>query len=259
MTFGNCHPTDRVSPALQILQILKGFDLKSFGFGSQEHIHYFTEAKKLAFEDRARYYADPDFSEIPLSRLLSDEYADQRRKLIKSRAARRYDGGLPQLEHGDTIYLTTADADRNMVSLIQSNYRGFGSGICPADLGFCLQDRGQLFDLQPGNMNSYAPGKRPFHTIIPAFITKDRKPFMSFGVMGGATQPQGHAQILMNIVDFEMPSRDRGPNTQQPVHLFWIPKRPGTRCFLGQSRSPDIRRRLRWCSRPGGLASSNPE
>ncbi len=203
-------PNGQGIAALQILQILKGFDLKSFGFGSQEHIHYFTEAKKLAFEDRARYYADPDFSEIPLSRLLSDEYADQRRKLIKSRAARRYDGGLPQLEHGDTIYLTTADADRNMVSLIQSNYRGFGSGICPADLGFCLQDRGQLFDLQPGNMNSYAPGKRPFHTIIPAFITKDRKPFMSFGVMGGATQPQGHAQILMNIVDFGMNIQEAG-------------------------------------------------
>lgn len=203
-------PNGQGIAALQMLQILKGFDLKKFGFGSPEHIHYFVEAKKLAFEDRARYYADPDFAKIPVEKLISAEYADERRKLIRSRAARKYDGGLPQLEHGDTIYLTTADQDRNMVSLIQSNYRGFGSGICPADLGFCLQDRGELFDLTPGRFNSYAPGKRPFHTIIPAFVTKDGQPFMSFGVMGGATQPQGHAQIMINMIDFGMNIQEAG-------------------------------------------------
>lgn len=203
-------PNGQGIAALQILQILKGYELKKFGFGSPEHIHYFVEAKKLAFEDRARYYADPDFAKIPVERLISEEYAAERRKLIRNRAARKYDGGLKQLEHGDTIYLTTADKDRNMVSLIQSNYRGFGSGICPADLGFCLQDRGELFDLTPGRFNSYEPGKRPFHTIIPAFVTKDGKPFMSFGVMGGATQPQGHAQIMINMIDFEMNLQEAG-------------------------------------------------
>lgn len=203
-------PNGQGIAALQMLQILKAYDFRKFGFGSEEHIHYFVEAKKLAFEDRARYYADPDFANIPVRKLISDEYAAERRKLIRRSAARKYDGGLKQLEHGDTIYLTTADADRNMVSLIQSNYRGFGSGICPADLGFCLQDRGQLFDLTPGRFNSYAPGKRPFHTIIPAFITKDGKPLMSFGVMGGATQPQGHVQIVMNLVDFDMNIQEAG-------------------------------------------------
>ena len=203
-------PNGQGIAALQILQVLKGYDLKSFGFGSEKHVHYFVEAKKLAFEDRARYYADPEFAKIPVQELISDEYADQRRKLIGHRAARRYDGGLKQLEHGDTIYLTTADSERNMVSLIQSNYRGFGSGICPAGLGFCLQDRGELFDLTPGRFNSYAPGKRPFHTIIPAFITKDGKPWMSFGVMGGATQPQGHAQVMINLFDFGMNIQEAG-------------------------------------------------
>lgn len=203
-------PNGQGIAALQILQLLKGYDLAEFGFGSDQHVHYFVESKKLAFEDRARYYADPDFAKIPVEKLISDEYAAERRKLIKSRSARKYDGGLKQLEHGDTIYLTTADKDRNMVSLIQSNYRGFGSGICPADLGFCLQDRGELFDLRPGQFNSYAPGKRPFHTIIPAFVTKDGKPFMSFGVMGGATQPQGHAQIMINMIDFGMNIQEAG-------------------------------------------------
>ena len=203
-------PNGQGIAALQILQLLKAYDLKSFGFGSQEHVHYFVEAKKLAFEDRARYYADPDFAKIPVKQLISEEYANQRRKLIQRRSARKYEGGLKQLEQGDTIYLTTADRDRNMVSLIQSNYRGFGSGICPAELGFCLQDRGELFDLTPGRFNSYAPGKRPFHTIIPAFVTKDGKPFLSFGVMGGATQPQGHAQIMINMVDFGMNVQEAG-------------------------------------------------
>ena len=193
--------------ALQILNILEGYDFSKIQYGSLEHVHKFVEAKKLAFEDRARLYADMEFYPTPVEKLVSKEYAEQRRKLIGASAASRYDVGVTE---GDTIYLTVADKDRNMVSLIQSNYRGMGSGMCPDGLGFCLQDRGELFDLTPDRPNSYAPGKRPFHTIIPAFVTKDGKPFLSFGVMGGATQPQGHAQIVMNIVDFKMNAQEAG-------------------------------------------------
>lgn len=201
-------PNGQGIAALQILGVLKGFDLKAMGYGSADHVHYFTEAKKLAFEDRAKFYADMDFADVPVEQLVSDEYSAKRRKLISPRrSARRYDAGPVE---GDTIYLTVADKDRNMVSLIQSNYRGMGSGMCPTGLGFCLQDRGELFDLTPGRPNSYAPGKRPFHTIIPAFVTKDDKPFLSFGVMGGATQPQGHAQIVINMVDFGMNVQEAG-------------------------------------------------
>lgn len=203
-------PNGQGIAALQILGMLKGFDLKAAGFGSPEHIHWFVEAKKLAFEDRAKYYADPEFSQVPVSGLLADDYLHSRSQLIGRRAANRYDAGNPALKQGDTIYLTVADGSRNMVSLIQSNYRGFGSGLCPDGLGFCLQDRGELFDMTPGRPNSYEPGKRPFHTIIPAFVTKDDQPYLSFGVMGGATQPQGHAQIIMNIVDFEMNCQEAG-------------------------------------------------
>ena len=204
-------PNGQGIAALQILGMLKGFDVRAMGFGSADYVHYFVEAKKLAFEDRARFYADPDFHKLPVAELISDAYSAQRRELIRpDRAANRYEAGNPALETGDTIYLTVADKDRNMVSLIQSNYRGMGSGMCPDGLGFCLQDRGELFDLTPGRFNSYEPGKRPFHTIIPAFVTKDGKPFMSFGVMGGATQPQGHAQIMTNIVDFGMNLQEAG-------------------------------------------------
>ncbi len=204
-------PNGQGIAALQILNILEGFDLKSAGFGSVDHLHYFVEAKKLAFEDRARFYADPDFQQIPVQQLIAKPYAAQRRALIRAdRAMREYPAGNPSLEAGDTIYLTVADADRNLVSLIQSNYRGFGSGLCPDGLGFCLQNRGELFDLTPGRFNTFAPGKRPFHTIIPAFVTRDGKPLISFGVMGGATQPQAHAQIIMNLVDFGMNLQEAG-------------------------------------------------
>ena len=205
-------PNGQGIAALQMLNLLEPFDLRAAGFGSRLHAHLFIEAKKLAFEDRARLYADPEFAAVPVQRLISKEYAAERRKLINPQsAAQTQPPGLPYaVEEGDTIYLTVADSSRNMVSLIQSNYRGFGSGVCPAGLGFSLQDRGEMFDLQPGRMNSYAPRKRPFHTIIPAFVTKDGKPFLSFGVMGGATQPQGHVQILLNIIDFEMNTQEAG-------------------------------------------------
>ena len=205
-------PNGQGIAALQMLNLLEPWDLRGAGFGSRQHAHLFVEAKKLAFEDRARLYADPSFAQVPVERLISKEYAAERSRLMNAeRAALSHPPGLPHaVDEGDTIYLTVADSDRNMVSLIQSNYRGFGSGVCPAGLGFCLQDRGEMFDLQAGRMNSYAPGKRPFHTIIPAFVTKDGRPFLSFGVMGGATQPQGHVQILLNIIDFGMNIQEAG-------------------------------------------------
>lgn len=204
-------PNGQGIAALEILNILEGYDFSRIQFGSAEHLHLFVEAKKLAFEDRARFYADPDFNRIPVADLISKEYAASRRALIDTgHAAARYDAGNPALDDGDTVYLTVADDDGNMVSLIQSNYRGMGSGMCPTGLGFGLQDRGELFDLTPGRFNTYAPRKRPFHTIIPAFITRDGEPLMSFGVMGGSMQPQGHAQIVMNIVDFGMNLQEAG-------------------------------------------------
>ena len=204
-------PNGQGIAALQILNILEGFDIKGMGFGSKEHMHHFLEAKKLAFEDRAKFYADPDFNKIPVKELISKEYAAKRRKLMDSHyAARSFEAGNPVLDGGDTIYLTTADEAGNMVSLIQSNFFGMGSGMTPHGLGFVLQTRGELFNLEEGHFNSYAPHKRPFHTIIPAFITKDGKPFISFGVMGGSLQPQMHAQIVMNIIDFGMDLQEAG-------------------------------------------------
>jgi len=197
--------------ALQMLNILEGFDMSKIKFGSPEHIHLFVEAKKLAFEDRAKFYADPDFAKIPVKQLISKEYAARRRKLIDpTRASATFEAGNPSLEDGDTIYMTVADEAGNMVSLIQSNFLGFGSGMVPDGLGFMLQDRGKLFNLKEGENNTYAPHKRPFHTIIPAFVTKDGKPYLSFGVMGGSFQPLGHVQIIMNMIDFGMNGQEAG-------------------------------------------------
>ena len=202
-------PNGQGIAVLQMLNILEDYDIQSMGFGSEDYMHTFIEAKKLAYEDRAKYYSDMDFNSIPVDQLISKQYADQRRKLIDpKRAARSYPSG--KLKHGDTIYLTVADKDGNMVSLIQSNYLGIGSGMTPTGLGFVLQDRGNLFSLDKNHMNVYEPGKRPFHTIIPAFVTKEGKPFFSFGVMGGAMQPQGHVQILVNIIDFGMNIQEAG-------------------------------------------------
>ncbi|MCC6428869.1 MAG: gamma-glutamyltransferase [Phycisphaerales bacterium] len=211
-------PNGQGIAALQILKILEGYDLKAMGFGSADHVHAFVEAKKLAFEDRARHYADPAFVKTPVATLISGEYAAQRRTLIDmSKSALAVEpGSIPG--GADTIYLTTADKDGMMVSLIQSNYRGMGSGMVPTrssggpdgGLGFMLQDRGEQFALVADHPNALMPGKRPFHTIIPAFITKDGKPWMSFGVMGGAMQPQGHAQIVINLIDFGMGLQQAG-------------------------------------------------
>tara|TARA_Y100000746_G_scaffold97427_1_gene82907 strand:- start:342 stop:2021 length:1680 start_codon:yes stop_codon:yes gene_type:complete len=202
-------PNGQGIAALQMLNILENYNIKDLGFGSAEYIHLFTEAKKIAYEDRALYYADPNFSDIPLKTLISKEYAKERLKLIDlTKSSKSYNAGL--LEEGDTIYLTVADKYGNMVSLIQSNYRGMGSGMVPNDLGFMLQDRGEMFSLDPNHMNSLIGGKRPFHTIIPAFITKNNKPLVSFGLMGGAMQPQGHAQIVINLIDFKMNLQEAG-------------------------------------------------
>lgn len=200
-------PNGQGIAALQMLQILEGYDFSKIDFGSAEHLHLFTEAKKLAFEDRAKYYADQDFVKVPVQTLLSDAYAESRRTLIGDKAA-QYKAG--EISAGETIYMTAADRFGNMISLIQSNYRGMGSGMVPPGLGFMLQDRGELFSLKEGQANTYEPGKRPFHTIIPAFITKDGKPWVSFGVMGGDFQPQGHTQIVMNLIDFGMDLQEAG-------------------------------------------------
>ena len=202
-------PNGQGIAALQILNILEGFDITAMGFGSKEYIHVFVEAKKLAYEGLVRYEPVSAFNDIPVEHLVSKEYAAKRRALIDpARAARIYPAGEP--EHGNTIYMTVADRHGNMVSLIQSNFRGMGSGMTPYELGFILQDRGELFSLEEGHFNCFAPGKRPFHTIIPAFVTRDGRPCMSFGVMGGSMQPQGHVQIMVNMIDFGMNLQEAG-------------------------------------------------
>ena len=202
-------PNGQGIAALQILNILEQYEIDKMGHNSVEYIHLFTEAKKLAYEDRAKYYADMNFADVPVEELISKRYALERNKLINlKKATTSYSSGI--FEDGDTIYMTVADKDGNMVSLIQSNYRGMGSGMVPPNLGFMLQDRGEMFSLDPGHRNSLEGGKRPFHTIIPAFITKDDKPFISFGLMGGGMQPQGHAQIVVNLIDFKMNLQEAG-------------------------------------------------
>ena len=228
-------PNGQGIATLQILNILEGFDLKSMGRNSAETLHAMIEAKKIAWADRAKFYADPEFAKIPLAGLLSKEYAGERRKLIDpGHAAKAVEPGVPPangaesqatreplqdsaatpkrspVDDGDTIYMCTADDEGNMVSLIQSNYRGMGSGIVVPGLGFMFQDRGELFSMEPGHANVYAPGKRPFHTIIPGFVMKDGKPWEAFGVMGGGMQPQGHVQVLTNQIDFGLNAQEAG-------------------------------------------------
>jgi gamma-glutamyltranspeptidase/glutathione hydrolase len=204
-------PNGQGIATLQILNILEGFDLRAMGRNSPDTLHTMIEAKKIAWADRAKFYADPAFAKIPLTGLLSKSYAAERRKLIDpKRAAKTVAPGNPALEQGDTIYMCAADDEGNMVSLIQSNYRGMGSGIVVPGLGFMFQDRGELFSMDPGHANVYAPGKRPFHTIIPGFVMKDRKPWEAFGVMGGGMQPQGHVQVLTNQIDFDLNVQEAG-------------------------------------------------
>ena len=243
-------PNTQGIAALQMLNILEGYDVRSMGFGSADYLHAFVEAKKLAFEDRARYYADPEFAKIPLKTLLSKDYAAKRRGLIDlKKAEREYPVDTKALDQSDTIYMAVADAAGNMVSLIQSNYRGLGSGMTPDGCGFILQDRGELFSVTPGHANVYAPGKRPFHTIIPAFVTKDGKPWLSFGVMGGGMQPQGHVQIVVNVIDFGMNFQEAGDaprvrheGSSEPTDEGM---RDGGEVLLEQGFSPEVEKALR--------------
>jgi gamma-glutamyltranspeptidase/glutathione hydrolase len=205
-------PNNQGITVLQMLNLLEGFDIASLGPENPDYLHLLIETKKLAFEDRARFYADPEHVDVPVEQLISKAYASERRRLLDPRrASRELSYGEPGvLNVGDTVYLTTADSAGNMVSLIQSNFRGMGSGMTVADLGFGFQDRGELFSLDPAHPNAYAPAKRPFHTIIPAFVTRDGEPLLSFGVMGADMQPQGHVQILVNLIDFEMNLQEAG-------------------------------------------------
>jgi gamma-glutamyltranspeptidase / glutathione hydrolase len=228
-------PNGQGIAALQILNILEGFDLRALGRNSPETLHFMIEAKKIAWADRAKFYADPAFAKIPLTSLISKEYSAERRKLIDpNHAAKKVGAGNAEdgigaaprrsadtsargragsrslIDDGDTIYMCAADDEGNMVSLIQSNYRGMGSGIVVPGLGFMFQDRGELFSMDPTHANVYAPGKRPFHTIIPGFVMKDGKPWEAFGVMGGGMQPQGHVQVLTNQIDFGLNVQEAG-------------------------------------------------
>ncbi len=198
-------PNGQGIAALQMLNLLEAYDLKSLGRGSPEYLHLLIEAKKLAFADRARFYFDPAFGEPPVAELISKPYADRRRRLIDpQRAATLVREGDPKLARGDTVYLVVGDQDRNCCSFIQSIYYGFGSQVVPGDVGFALQNRGALFALDEGHPNRLQPHKRPFQTIIPAMVTKDDKPWLAFGVMGGDMQPQGHVQVLVNLIDFDL-------------------------------------------------------
>ncbi|MDG3007240.1 gamma-glutamyltransferase [Paludisphaera mucosa] len=240
-------PNGQGIAVLQMLNLLEAYDLKSMGPQSAQALHLMIEAKKLAYEDRARYYADPEKAEVPVRELISKEYADVRRKLIDpDRANDRPTPGEPK--HGDTIYMTVVDGDFNAVSLIQSNYNGFGSGHVPGDLGFAIQNRGCSFALDPGHPNRLEPRKRPFHTIIPAFVTKDGKPWLSFGLMGGDMQAQGHAQMVCNMVDFGMDVQESGDaprfrhlGSSEPTGR---PARGGGSTALESEIGPEVRRAL---------------
>src|SRR3984893_9149646 len=204
-------PNGQGIATLQILNILEAFDLRAMGRNSPDALHVMIEAKKLVWADRAKFYADPAFAKIPLTALISKAYSHDREQLIDPQhAAKKVEAGEPALDQGDTIYMCAADDEGNMVSLIQSNYRGSGSGIVVPGLGFMFQDRGELFSMEPGHANVYAPGKRPFHTIIPGFVMKDGKPWEAFGVMGGGMQPQGQVQVLTNQIDFGLNVQEAG-------------------------------------------------
>ncbi|GAB3781148.1 gamma-glutamyltransferase [Spirosoma horti] len=239
-------PNGQGIAVLQMLNIVEGYDLKSMGHNSADYLHLLVEAKKLAFEDRAKYYADPDFAKPSINWLLTKDYAATRRKLIDlNKASSRLDAGDPALRAGDTVYLTVADDQGNMVSLIQSNMLEFGSGMVPDGLGFVFHNRGTSFNMQPNHANAYVPGKRPFSTIIPGFVTKNGEPFLSFGVMGGAMQPQGHLQVLCNIIDFGMNIQEAGDaarfshsGSSEPIGTLMT---DGGRLALESGISPQVR------------------
>jgi gamma-glutamyltranspeptidase/glutathione hydrolase len=199
-------PNGQGIAALEILNILEGYDIRSMGRHSPDYLHLFIEAKKLAYADRAKYFADPAFHKLPVAELISKEYATRQRKRIDmKRAATSVDAGEPLLaRQGDTIYLSVVDNDRNCCSFIQSNSGAFGSFLVAGKTGFVIQNRGNGFSFDPKHLNRFEPHKRPFHTIIPAMVTKKGKPWFCFGVMGGDFQPQGHVQVLVDLIDFDL-------------------------------------------------------
>ena len=240
-------PNGQGIAVLQILNLLEPYDLKAMGPQSAESLHLMIEAKKLAYEDRAKFYADPEFARVPVAELVSKAYAARRGKLIDpSRADDKPTHGEPKA--ADTIYMTVADKDGNAVSLIESNFEGFGSGHVAGDLGFPIQNRGCLFALDPNHANRLEPRKRPFHTIIPGFVTKDGKPWLSFGLMGGDMQAQGHAQVLVNMIDHGMDVQSAG---DAPRFYHMGSSRPtgalakdGGTVALESEIGPDVRRAL---------------
>lgn len=204
-------PNGQGLAVLQMLNILEAYDLKAMGHNSPDYLHLLVEAKKLAFADRAQFYADPAMAEVPVAQLLSKDYAaTQRKRIDPNKAATSVPAGDPRLMAGDTIYLSVVDGQGNCCSLIQSNYFGFGSQMTVGDLGFVLQNRGALFALDPAHPNCIAGGKRPFHTIIPGLVTHEGRPWFCFGVMGGDMQPQGQVQVLVNLIDFGMNVQQAG-------------------------------------------------
>jgi gamma-glutamyltranspeptidase/glutathione hydrolase len=241
-------PNGQGIAVLQMLNLLEPFDLKRYGPQSARALHLLIEAKKLAYEDRAKYYADPDFATVPIAALISKPYAEGRRALLKlDRANESPSAGEPI--GSDTIYLTVVDRDFNCVSLIQSNFHGFGSHHVPADLGFVIQNRGSLFALDPRHLNRLEPRKRPFHTIIPGFITKDGKSWLCFGLMGGDMQAQGHVQVICNLIDFGMDVQEAGDaprfrhfGSSEPTGQ---PAQGGGSVALESGIPPDVRRQLK--------------
>ncbi len=195
---------------LQMLNMLERFDMRAAGFQTPLSIHLGAEAKRLAYEDRARFYGDPAFTRLPIEWLISKEYAAGRARLIRPDRINPTVRPGEAPSQGDTTYFSVADKDGMMVSMIQSNFRGMGSGLVADGLGFMFQDRGQLFTLQDGHPNAYAPGKRPFQTIIPGFATRNGRPWLSFGVMGGGMQPQGQVQILLNRIEYGLDNQAAG-------------------------------------------------
>ncbi len=192
-----------------MLNILEGYDVKALGHNTAEYLHLLTEAKKLAFVDRAKHIADPAFYQAPLAQLLSKDYAAKLRQKINTAQAQEPTANGPSGGE-DTVYLTVVDKDRNCVSFIQSIFSAFGSGLVAGDTGIVLHNRGAGFSFDPTAANKLEGGKRPFHTLIPGMVFREGKPWLTFGVMGGDMQAQGHVQVLLNMIDFGMDVQQAG-------------------------------------------------
>ncbi len=230
-------PAGQGVAALQMMKMMEPLDLEGMGHNSAPYLHHLIEAKKLAFADLDRYIADRDHMEVSVDRLLDDEYLDGRRSLIDPNRA----GSRPQpgaaITETETIYLSAADSEGNMISFINSLFGHFGSGVVVSGTGFSLQNRGAGFTLEEGHPNQVAPGKRPFHTLLPGFVTKAGAPWMTFGLMGGSMQPQGHMQMLLNILVF-------GMDVQEAIDAARFRHLEGYRVLIESSVDEDVRAQL---------------